>query len=279
MEVRPDALSEAEAAAVAAARSAGVTMTTAASVEQIKELQDVLDSTWQPPHGRSTMPKELLIAMSHAGNYLGIAVRDHQAVGASVGFFATPDRQTLHSHVAAVQKGSRGRGVGYAVKLHQRAWALAVGSEWVEWTFDPLVARNAYFNIERLGADLVSYEANFYGAMEDSLNAHSESDRAIMRWHLPKPAGGAGVQCTLAEAGQLALAVRPDGRPETVHVRGVEPQRVVVQVPPDIETVRAAQPELESLWRVALRDTLTDLLADGYRVTGFLRAGAYLLEP
>ena len=278
-----DALAEATAAATAAAQSAGVTMGTASSVEQIEELQAVLDATWAPPEGRSTIPKELLIAMSHAGSYLGTAVRDDKVVGAAVGFFSPPDRQTLHSHVAAVRTGLRSRGVGYALKLHQRAWALTRGSDWMEWTFDPLVARNAYFNIERLGADLINYEANFYGAMEDSLNARSESDRAIMSWHLPVPAGRSpdrpAVQCSIEEAGYLALALTPGGYPSAAPVHGIDHPRVVVQVPPDIELIRRQQPRLDGPWRVALREVLTGLFRGGYQVTGFLREGAYLLEP
>ncbi len=56
------------------------------------------------------------------------------------------------------------------MKLHQRAWAIARGIPVIEWTFDPLVARNAYFNIRKLGAMPVEYLPNFYGIMGDGIN-------------------------------------------------------------------------------------------------------------
>src|SRR3712207_7442617 len=62
-------------------------------------------------------------------------------------------------------------------KLHQRAWAIARGVHEVAWTFDPLVARNAWFNLTKLGARATEYLPNFYGPMDDGINGADESDR------------------------------------------------------------------------------------------------------
>ena len=67
------------------------------------------------------------------------------------------------------------------MKLHQRAWALARGIPVIEWTFDPLVARNAYFNIEKLAAMPVEYLTNFYGIMGDGINGEDETDRLLIQ--------------------------------------------------------------------------------------------------
>ena len=98
------------------------------------------------------MTLELLRAFTKAGNYVGGAFDGGRLVGACVGFFHAPAEDALHSHIAGVAPGLTGRNVGFALKLHQRAWALLRGVSEIAWTFDPLVSRNAYFNLVKLGA-------------------------------------------------------------------------------------------------------------------------------
>ncbi len=86
--------------------------------------------------------------------------------------------QPRHRHPARVQHSGAGR----AMKLHQRDWAAERDIPWITWTFDPLVRRNAWFNIEVLGAQVSEYLVNFYGPMTDSINAHDESDRLVVAW-------------------------------------------------------------------------------------------------
>ena len=105
-------------------------------------------------------------------------------VGAAIAFHSTPDRHALHSHIAGVAPGLAGRSIGYAMKQHQRGWALARGIDVIEWTFDPLVARNAYFNCAKLRALPVEYLTNFYGVMPDVINGDDETDRLLVRWQL-----------------------------------------------------------------------------------------------
>ena len=93
---------------------------------------------------------ELLRAVQHAGGYVAAAYLGDQVVGASLGFLGRHlDQPSLHSHVTGVLPGVRRTGLGRAMKLHQQAWAADHGLAWVTWTFDPLVRRNAWFNIAR----------------------------------------------------------------------------------------------------------------------------------
>src|SRR5205823_11838936 len=94
-------------------------------------------------------------------------------------------------------------------KLHQRDWVLARGVTWIEWTFDPLIRRNAYFNLTRLGAVIVGYEPDLYGAMRDATNAGEESDRVVARWDLRAPAAPPADTST----GEVILAPGDDGSP------------------------------------------------------------------
>ena len=123
---------------------------------------------------------ELLTAISHSGGYVAAAFDHDRMVGASVGFLADHHGEpALHSHVTGVSASMRHAGIGRAIKLHQRAWAAERGLAWITWTFDPLVRRNAWFNIALLGADVDAYLPSFYGEMTDAINAGDDSDRLL----------------------------------------------------------------------------------------------------
>jgi predicted GNAT superfamily acetyltransferase len=90
----------------------------------------------------------------------------------------------LHSHMTAVMDGYRDRGIGRRLKLFQREDALARGIGLIEWTFDPLVTKNAYFNFMRLGAIARRYLPNAYGITTSPLHASLPTDRLVAEWHL-----------------------------------------------------------------------------------------------
>ena len=90
----------------------------------------------------------------------------------------------LHSHMLAVRKEYRNGGLGRRLKLMQREDALARGIELIEWTFDPLEIKNAYLNIERLGAIARRYNINQYGITSSPLQGGLPSDRLIAEWWL-----------------------------------------------------------------------------------------------
>ena len=90
----------------------------------------------------------------------------------------------LHSHMLAVRKEHRNSGLGRRLKLMQREDALARGIELIEWTFDPLEIKNAYLNIEKLGAVVRRYNINQYGITSSPLQGGLPSDRLIAEWWL-----------------------------------------------------------------------------------------------
>jgi predicted GNAT superfamily acetyltransferase len=90
----------------------------------------------------------------------------------------------LHSHMLAVRKEHRNSGLGRRLKLLQREDALARGMELIEWTFDPLEIKNAYLNIEKLGAISRRYNINQYGVTSSPLQGGLPSDRLIAEWWL-----------------------------------------------------------------------------------------------
>ncbi|QIG42947.1 GNAT family N-acetyltransferase [Nocardioides anomalus] len=269
-------------AADAAARAAGVTVRDLADLADLEGVVALFAGIW----GRAENPPvtlELLRAFTKAGNYVGGAFEDGRLVGACVGFFHAPGEDALHSHIAGV--AASGRSVGFALKLHQRSWAMLRGVGEIAWTFDPLVSRNAYFNLVKLGATAAEYLPNFYGPMADALNGDDDSDRLLVRWRLGDPrvalacAGesvGPSAPDELATGAAVALGVGGDGGPAPGRLDGSG--TFLVGVPPDIGRLRATDPATAQRWRLAVREALTALVGRGGRIDGFDRAGWYVVR-
>ncbi len=203
-------------------------------------------------------------------------------VGAVMGFFGMDaDGVYLHSHILGVDDGHRSGNVGFALKQQQRAWALERGLNKVTWTFDPLVRRNAYFNVHKLGADASEYLVRFYGTMTDGINAGDDTDRLLVEWRLDDPRVVTAARERLREPDvdrlgerRATVVLSEDGR--VTRPSGTEV--LLCATPADVVRLRREQPAAATAWRSALRDTLGAAMEDGYRVTGFTRSGWYVLE-
>ncbi|MEW9533400.1 GNAT family N-acetyltransferase [Microbispora sp. NPDC049125] len=260
-------------AAVVAARR-GVRVAELDTIADFQRVVRLFDHIWHPEPWNPPMTVELMRALSHTGNYVAGAFDGGDLVGAAAGFLAAPAGRVLHSHVA----GAVRPGAGFALKLHQRAWALGHGISRITWTFDPLVRRNAHFNLAKLGALPEDYMPGFYGPMGDAVNAGDESDRVLAVWRLEDPrvaeaCGGVPYRPRIPRDAVTGLALR-EGRP----VAGPSGGRVVlVALPEDIEALRREDPEAAKEWRHAVRDVLGGLMAEGARVAGFT-GGHYVVE-
>ncbi|AHH96663.1 hypothetical protein [Kutzneria albida] len=262
-----------EAEAGAAARDAGVDLRGLHELSDLAEVQALFESIWRPEPGVPPVTVEWLRAFAQAGNYVVGAFRRGQLVGASVAFFGPPHERSLHSHITGVTPGGQGRRVGYAIKLHQRAWALDNGVTTVRWTFDPLVARNAYFNVTKLGAHRAVYLPGFYGDMPDALNSGDDSDRLLLTWDLAgqRPAA----EWEPVPGTTVGLSVDGDELPVRGSLNG---RFVLVAVPRDIYQLRLVRPEAARAWRGAVREVLGELLAEGAVISAFTRSGRYVLD-
>ena len=282
----PQALDEAKRAAQASARASGVYIRELAEMDDLQRLCGLFDEIWHPDPGSLPVSAEFLRALAHAGNYVAGAFAGDQLVGGCVGFFASPAEHAMHSHIAGVSPRLPDKHVGFALKLHQRAWALSRDTTTITWTFDPLVCRNAYFNVAKLAAPPVEYLPDFYGAMDDIINAGDESDRLLVNWPLTAESvvracqglGSSADAAQLHAAGAaVALDIDADGLP-TVGDARTGASTVLVRVPQDIETVRRHHEAAARRWRHAVRQVLGGLMADGGQVTGFDRSGWYVVQ-
>jgi predicted GNAT superfamily acetyltransferase len=134
------------------------------------------------------VPKPLFVVASTTGGQVLGAFHEDELVGFTLAIAGWRHRKPfLHSHMTAVLDAYRDRGIGRRLKLFQRDDAFARGIGLIEWTFDPLVMKNAYFNLMRLGAIARRYVPNAYGITSSPLHGALPTDRLVAEWHLRSP--------------------------------------------------------------------------------------------
>lgn len=131
------------------------------------------------------VPLRMFVVAEKVGGQVMGAFEGNKMVGFA---FSVPGTRSghvyLHSHMLAVRPEYRNAGLGRRLKLLQREDALARGIELIEWTFDPLEIKNAYLNVEKLGAIARRYNINQYGITSSPLQGGLPSDRLIAEWWL-----------------------------------------------------------------------------------------------
>ncbi len=169
---------------------------------------------WQAPD--MAAPASLLRAIADSGGIVLLASRGPDPVGFCFGFTGrTAGGLAYHrSHAAGVVPSVRGAGVGRRLKLAQRRAALAQGLSRMVWTFDPVQAGNAHFNLHRLGAIARGYHRDYYGPRVDAFNGGLPSDRLVVEWFLAGPPLSelAAVRRTAARLGTAQVAMPDDLR-------------------------------------------------------------------
>lgn len=274
-----DVVAQAERAAEAAGRLSGVTLGEVEDMAELRAVSSLFESVWgRTPEG-VPVNSEVLRSLVHAGGCVTTALDQNGALlGAAALTLAEPAGST-YSLIAAVSPAAVDRGVGRAVKLRQRAWALQRGYASMVWTFDPLVSRNARFNLAKLGAVARQYAVGFYGEMSDRINGADEADRLVATWLLDSPgvvAASEGIAADPAGPAQdaEALADGPDGMP----LARFDTTGLWVRVPSDVVELRGTDPSAAQQWRTAVRRALVDAFVDSRAATHMTRHGWYLLE-
>ena len=236
-----------------AAAGSGVELRPLTSVADAHAIVRVMVETWGN-HG--LLPTEMVIALGESGNVPYGAFAGDGLVAYVLGWAGVDptDGLHVHSHMLAALPDRRHRGVGYALKLAQRAQCLEQGIHRVRWTFDPMIARNAWLNLGKLGAVADRFHRDLYGPMSDALNEGERSDRFVVRWDLDPTPG-----------------------PRTVFAGNAR-----VAVPPDYAGLRASDPGAAARERDRVAAEIEGRFADGLVAVGFDRdTSAYLLaeEP
>lgn len=210
------------------------------------------------------LPVRLFVTATKVGGQAFGAYDNGRMIGfclAIPGIKSNGNQSYLHSHMLGVLKEYRDAGVGRILKLEQRKDALARGIELMEWTFDPLEIKNAYFNMERLGAIVRRFVLNQYGTTSSKLQAGLPTDRCIAEWWLASPrVRGMVDEGGKAKHGEIVARI---------------------PVPAEIYKIKETDPARARQIQKRVSDQFLENLSKGLAVTGFERTpetGTYLFS-
>jgi predicted GNAT superfamily acetyltransferase len=261
-----------------AAGRAGVSLV---PLEGYRDAERVIDMV-----GRVWGPGDLSFAMVRAFQQAGVgmfgAEDDGTLAGFVLGFLGWRDGLHLHSHMLAVLPEWQSRGIGYSLKLAQRAAALEAGIGEIRWTYDPLVARNAWFNLVKLGTVGTAFLPGFYGAMSDAINKGDRSDRFEVRWQLDSARVERALAGRAADPGHGPVVLAADGSADAPVPRttGAMPETgAFVEVPGDHVELRKRDPELGRRWRDASAAAFEACFDAGLVAAWITREGRYVFVP
>lgn len=234
------------------------------------------------------VPAHIFITAAHNGGVVLGAFIDDKMVGFVFGFpglelTADGPRPKHCSHMAGVLANYRNTGIGFALKRAQWQMVRHQGLDHVTWTYDPLLSRNAYFNLARLGAVCSTYRRSEYGDMRDGLNAGLPSDRFQVDWWINtgrvEHRLGKRARPTLSLGHLTRVGVRPlytllPG-PENLlhppeHVPTLKAQLIAAEIPADFMTLKTADFALARDWRFFTREFFETAFTEGYIVTDFV---------
>ena len=228
----------------------------------------------------------LKIARAVGGVASGAFGEEDGLAGFVFGLTGVRDGHRAHwSHMLAVRPGLRGSGLGTALKRHQRELLVGLDVGVCYWTYDPIVSKNAYLNLNHLLATVDRYVEDMYGETGSTLHRGLGTDRFVVRWELGRdapdpfdPSDPARGRLEARLAGHAGAPVaNPGGRADAPLPAGVA---VRVAIPPDIHAVREADPGRAARWREGTRRAFLHYLEGGWRVLGYVRPpGGALAEP
>jgi chorismate synthase len=192
-----------------------------------------------------------------------LAKEKGNVVGMLFGFPGRFGEKTyLYSHMTGVVSESKNAGIGKALKLKQKEWALKHGYDLVCWTFDPLMSLNANLNIGKLGGIARSFIPNFYGNMEDSLNRGNYTDRVVCEWWIKT--GGINIPAP-------SKAFDPALHGGNVWDRMDDGDAFILIIPKDYLGMKRNEPEKAVALRITYREVFRSIFKSGYVLTGFDR--------
>jgi predicted GNAT superfamily acetyltransferase len=210
------------------------------------------------------VPIPLFVVAAETGGQVLGAFRGSEIVGFTMAIAGWRDRKPfLHSHMTAVLEGFRDRAVGRRLKLFQREEALARGISRIEWTFDPLVTRNAYFNFMKLGAIARRFLPNAYGITTSPLHGSIPTDRLVAEWHLKSP--------------RVRRAIAGKAERQKFAKKAVR-----ITIPSNIDNLKLLQPAAALEMQSAIRAEFLKWLGRGFAATAVspsARGVDYILEP
>ena len=246
-------------------RDVSVTIRPLVTHQELRACVDLQRRTWGEAFGEVVPPAMLKISARVGGVAAGAFDHENELVGFVFGITGVERGVIVHwSHMLGVLPRAQNHGIGRRLKDYQRAAVAKVGATVIYWTFDPLVARNAHLNFNKLGVRATSYVEDMYGEGTSPLHRGIGTDRLIVAW----PVSDADVAARSREIASFSNGKAP-------LVRRIE-------VPADIEALQASDLATAQSWRARTRAEFEAAFAEGLTINGFHidtaeRRGYYLL--
>ncbi|MEM0119886.1 MAG: GNAT family N-acetyltransferase [Thermoprotei archaeon] len=213
-------------------------------------------------------PKEIMIAIRDNGGLVLGAFDEGRLIGFALSFPGyRKGKLFMYSHQTGVSREYQSRGVGYLLKQKQKEMSIMKGFDLIAWTYDPIIARNAHFNLVKLGAIARTYKPNYYGPMNDSINAGWETDRVVAEWWV-KDVAIEEERRGLRLIGEAHQAIQVDLAGSYARCLGytvdLNARKVLVEIPRDIVKLKEKDPEEAVRWRLFTREVFKAYFAAGY---------------
>jgi chorismate synthase len=234
--------------------------------------------------GFEAVPAAVLQVATHVGGIcLGAFDHDGTLCGIVFGLSGSEDGVPMHwSHLLAVRESVRNLGVGRLLKERQRELLASRGIPEMQWSFDPMIARNAHLNLNRLGARVVRYVPDMYGITDSPLHHGLATDRLVVALATSPAPASSRVRARPTSA--PVLTPEPQAGDDVIEPAGTaRPPALWIEVPSDFQELLARSPSSAVRWHGALRQQFLWALGEGYVVTGlhrdrFTARSYYLLE-
>ena len=263
------------------------------TIDDFRRVVDLEHAVWGYTDSADTVTVPVFIfTVKRGATLIGAFDADDRMVGFAYAVVGMKDgRPMLWSHMTGVLPDYRG-GLGYRLKLEQRARALAQGYELIEWTFDPMQAMNAHLNFAKLGGVVEEYAENFYGESTSALHRGTPTDRLVVSWRIGEPhvvrrleqTSGLQARSHEVEEAPVANVTAIDGEWRVVKSLdlSVVERRVWIEIPTGFTQMQQQAPERALQWRLHVRQMFQAYFAKGYRAVDFVLQrdagfGRYLL--
>ncbi|MFQ6045303.1 MAG: GNAT family N-acetyltransferase [Gemmatimonadales bacterium] len=244
------------------------------TIQEYEECVALQRATWGESFREVVAPAMLMVTQKVGGVTAGAFDEAGDLVGFVYGVTGIREGRPAHwSHMLAVREDLRDMGIGRRLKLYQRDRLRELGIDRMYWTFDPLVARNANLNLNKLGARVVEYVPDMYGQdLMSLMDRVIGTDRFVVEWPLDAPQGEPKEAAAPSPDAPLVTADPAKGEPyDAAELPTV--QEVLVEIPEDIASIQATDPEAALFWRRTTRRALQHYLGKAYRVAGFMPRG------
>jgi len=214
------------------------------------------------------VPATLLHIVEYVGGLAaGAFDADNTMLGFVFGVSGVRGGELAHwSHMLGVRESARNMGVGRMLKEYQSQTLAALGIMKIYWSFDPLMAKNAYFNVERLGAKVVEYVPDMYGKTDSPLHYGLPTDRLVVCLATGKSV--ATPPDATQREGLPILTPFPRLEDLTMSIGDRSPPRVLIEMPSNVLEVIESSVVAAQTWRLAVRDHLQWALSRGYSISG-----------